>query len=66
MINTEPAPTRRSAGSLGWAGLANSYHWIDPARGVGGAYLIQVLPSADATSLPLFLDFERTVYRHLS
>ena len=31
MINTEAAPTGRSAGSLAWAGLANTYFWIDPS-----------------------------------
>lgn len=62
MINTEDAPTGRSAGSLAWAGLANSYFWIDRAKGVGGAYLTQVLPFADEKSLPLYLAFERLVY----
>ena len=65
MINMESAPTGRSAGSLGWAGLANSYFWIDPAKGIGGAYLSQVLPFADEKSLPLYLAFERTVYDSL-
>jgi methyl acetate hydrolase len=65
MINSEPAPTGRRAGSLGWAGLANSYFWIDPAAGLGGVYATQVLPFADKKALPLFLEFERTVYRHL-
>jgi len=65
MINNEPAPTGRSAGSLAWAGLANSYYWIDPARGIGGAYMTQLLPFADEKSLPLFLDFETAVYRSL-
>ncbi len=65
MINTEVAPTGRSAGSLAWAGLANSYFWIDPAKGIGGAYLTQVLPFVDKKSLPLYLEFERTVYRNL-
>ena len=65
MINNEEAPTGRSAGSLAWAGLANSYFWIDPAKGIGGAYLTQVLPFADEKSLPLYLDFETAVYRNL-
>ena len=65
MINTEDAPTGRSAGSLAWAGLANSYFWIDPASGVGGAYLTQVLPFADEKSLSLYLAFERAVYDSL-
>jgi methyl acetate hydrolase len=66
MINTEDAPTGRTAGSLAWAGLANSYYWIDPKKGVGGVYLTQILPFADKKSLPLFFEFERTVYGHLS
>ncbi len=65
MINNDEAPTGRSAGSLAWAGLANSYFWIDPAKGIGGAYMTQVLPFADEKSLPLFLDFETAVYRSL-
>ena len=65
MINTEDAPTGRSAGSLGWAGLANSFFWIDPAKGVGGAYLTQVLPFIDAKAFPLYLAFEQAVYENL-
>ena len=62
MINEEAAPTGRSAGSLAWAGLANSYYWIDPTNGIGGVYATQILPFADEKSLPLFLDFEKQVY----
>lgn len=65
MINTEAAPTGRSAGSLGWAGLANSFFWIDPARGIGGAYLTQVLPFVDKRSFPLYMAFEQAVYESL-
>src|ERR687885_1009492 len=36
MITAEDAPTGRSAGSLAWAGLGNTYYWIDPARRVTG------------------------------
>lgn len=66
MINTEQAPTGRSAGSLAWAGLANSYYWIDPAKGIGGVYMTQVLPFADAKSLSLYLAFEKAVYDNLA
>ena len=62
MINTEQAPTGRSAGSLAWAGLANSYYWIDPQLGVGGVYATQMLPFADQKSLPLFFAFEKAIY----
>jgi CubicO group peptidase (beta-lactamase class C family) len=65
LINTERAPTGRSPGSLAWAGLANTYFWIDPAKGIGGVYLSQVLPFADKKSLPLYADFETAVYQSL-
>ena len=32
MINTQDVPGRRSAGSLAWAGLANTYFWLDPKK----------------------------------
>lgn len=65
LINTEKAPTGRSAGSLAWAGLANTYFWIDPARGIGGVYLSQVLPFVDRKSFPLYGQFETAVYQSL-
>ncbi len=63
LINPEPLPTGRSAGSLAWAGLANSYYWIDPAKGVAGVYATQILPFFDEKSVPTFQAFETEVYR---
>jgi methyl acetate hydrolase len=63
LINTEDVPGRRSAGSLAWAGLFNTYYWIDPKRQVTGVLLTQVLPFADPTVLRLFDQFETDVYR---
>ena len=63
MINNEQAPTGRSAGSLAWAGLANSYFWIDQTHGLGGVYATQILPFADHKPLPLFFEFEKAVYQ---
>ena len=62
MINNEEAPTGRSAGALAWAGLANTYYWIDQKKGVGGVYITQILPFVDVKSLPLFHAFESAVY----
>jgi methyl acetate hydrolase len=64
-INEAPAPTGLPAGSLMWAGLANSYYWIDPSTGIGGAYLTQILPFADSQSLPLFDAFQTATYAEL-
>lgn len=66
MISTEAAPSGRSAGSLAWAGLGNTYFWIDQERGIAGVILMQVLPFADAKSLTLFEQFERAVYAALA
>ena len=62
MINLTQAPTRRSPGSLSWAGLGNSYFWIDPVKDIAGIYTTQILPFCDEKSLPLFLDFETATY----
>jgi CubicO group peptidase (beta-lactamase class C family) len=65
MISTEPVPGGRSAGSLAWAGLGNTYFWIDPARGVAGVILMQLLPFADPKALRLLDTFEKAVYAAL-
>ncbi|TPQ42508.1 1,4-butanediol diacrylate esterase [Bradyrhizobium guangdongense] len=65
MINTAKTAEGRSAGSLAWAGLANTYFWIDPARDVSGVILMQLLPFADAKCLQAFAGFERGVYAGL-
>jgi CubicO group peptidase (beta-lactamase class C family) len=63
LINPQPMPTGRSAGSLAWAGLANSYYWIDPVKQVTGVYATQLLPFFDAKAVQLFQEFETAVYR---
>jgi len=66
LINTEPVPGRRSAGSLAWAGLRNTYFWLDPNRRVAGVLLTQILPFADPAVLGLLDAFEREVYKALA
>ena len=56
----------RSAGSLAWAGLANTYFWVDPTLNVGGVILTQLLPFADGKVLELFGKFESGVYAGLA
>jgi CubicO group peptidase (beta-lactamase class C family) len=65
LINTARTPEGRSPGSLAWAGLANTYYWIDPSRDVTGVILMQVLPFADSKCLEAFAGFERGVYAGL-
>jgi methyl acetate hydrolase len=65
LINTQQAPTGRSAGSLAWAGLANTYFWIDRTQRVCGVFLSQVFPFFDDTAVDLLVKFETEVYRAL-
>jgi methyl acetate hydrolase len=65
LINTAQTPEGRSAGSLAWAGLANTFFWIDPTKKITGVFLTQVLPFFDQKTIKLFNDFESAVYQSL-
>jgi CubicO group peptidase (beta-lactamase class C family) len=62
LINTERTAEGRSPGSLAWAGLANTFFWMDPQRKIGGALFTQILPFGDAKALELFAAFEKNIY----
>jgi methyl acetate hydrolase len=62
MINTQPGPNGRSAGSLTWGGIYNTYYWLDPQKRVAGVILTQILPFADPAVLRLYGEFESGVY----
>jgi methyl acetate hydrolase len=62
MINMQAVARGRSAGSLTWGGLFNTYYWIDPANRVAAVFMTQVLPFADHRALRLYGQFERGIY----
>ena len=63
MINIDPVLDGRAAGSLTWAGLFNTYFWIDPKSGIAGVIMMQILPFADQRALDVYRQFERGIYR---
>lgn len=65
MVNDEEAPTGRPAGSLGWAGLANLFYWIDRKNGIGGFWATQILPFGDPASFVGYMNLETAVYADL-
>ena len=65
LINSDPVVGGRASGSLAWAGIFNTYFWLDPAQDTCGVVMTQVLPFFDAKAIGLFEDFERAVYRHV-
>jgi methyl acetate hydrolase len=66
MVSTGKVPGGRAAGSLNWAGLGNTYFWIDPRSGVAGVIMMQLIPFADPKALALLDAFEQAVYAALS
>jgi methyl acetate hydrolase len=65
LINTAPTPQGRSPGSLAWAGLANTFFWIDLTKRVTGVFLTQILPFFDPKAIALFRAYETAVYKAL-
>ena len=63
MITLDPVKNGRKAGSLTWAGLLNTYYWLDPASGIAGVIMMQMLPFADARALKVYRAFEHGIYR---
>jgi CubicO group peptidase (beta-lactamase class C family) len=66
MLNLQPGPDGRSAGTLTWAGLFNTHYWIDPARHVVGVLMTQILPFGDPPAMRLYGQFERAIYGSLN
>jgi methyl acetate hydrolase len=62
LINPDQGPNGRAAGSLAWAGIANTYYWIDPANDIAGLVMMQFLPFGDPAALAVYGAFERAVY----
>ena len=58
----EDIPGMRRAGTGNWAGLCNSYFWIDRASGVAATLLTQILPFFDPGVVQTLLGFEAAVY----
>jgi CubicO group peptidase (beta-lactamase class C family) len=62
LITVDGVAGKRSAGSLSWGGIYNTYFWIDRTRGVAGVIMTQFLPFADRKALAMYDTFERGVY----
>ena len=62
LLNEAPLPGMRAAGSGSWAGLFNTYFWVDPASGITGAIHAQTLPFADPAALLMYVNFEQALY----
>jgi methyl acetate hydrolase len=62
LLNTGQQDGMRSAGSGAWAGLFNTYFWVDPVRRITGALYMQCLPFVSPEATQTYADFERALY----
>ncbi|MDM0105522.1 serine hydrolase domain-containing protein [Variovorax sp. J22R24] len=58
-------PGMRSKGTGDWAGVFNSYYWIDRSKGIGGVLMTQVLPFFDMPVVETLIGFEMAVYQQV-
>lgn len=65
MINEVAVPGGRAANSLSWAGLANTYYWIDPTHGIAVVVGTQILPFFDWEVIGLMVAAEQAIYAAL-
>ncbi len=63
LINPTAYAGGRSAGSLAWAGMFNTFFWIDPSRRRCAVIMMQFLPFVDKDAVTMLSDFETSVYR---
>jgi methyl acetate hydrolase len=65
-LNSKAVEGGRSAGSMAWAGVYNTFFWIDRTQMVCAVIMMQMLPFLDDAPKAVFEDFERAVYASLS
>ncbi len=61
-INTKPVEGGRSQGSFAWAGIYNTFFWIDPPRETCTVIMMQILPFSDEAAYSVVEHLEHAVY----
>ena len=62
----KPASNTRRPGSMNWAGINNTFYWIDPEKQIGVIVLMQILPFYDDAAIKILQGVEERVYQHVS
>lgn len=62
MLNTATSPEGRPAGCLMWAGVENTFYWIDPKRPLCAVIMMQFFPFLDPQGAGMLGDFSKAVY----
>ena len=59
VVTPEATKEGRRPGALNWAGIFNTYFWVDPEAGKAGVLLTQLMPFGDPDVLALLRALER-------
>ena len=62
LIHTDGIDGGRKPNTGSWAGLFNSYYWVDREAGTYGIFGTQLLPFYDGVAIETLLEFEQAVY----
>ena len=62
MLNSRDVPGMRRAWSGAWAGICNTYFWIDRTSGICASIYSNFLPFVTLAALELYANFERALY----
>ena len=61
-LNSKTVGTPRGANTMSWAGIFNTFFWIDRERQVAAVLMSQMLPALDPGPSKLVEDFDRAVH----
>jgi methyl acetate hydrolase len=61
----KPEANMRRPGSMNWAGINNTFYWIDPQQQIGVIVMMQMLPFYDDAAIGILQGTERLVYQHI-
>jgi CubicO group peptidase (beta-lactamase class C family) len=61
-LNTQPLEKGRGANTLSWAGIFNTFFWIDRDKKLCAVLMTQMSPGLDEGPRTLLEDFDRAVY----
>jgi CubicO group peptidase (beta-lactamase class C family) len=61
-INSGAVPKGRGTNTMAWAGIFNTFFWIDREKGICAVLMTQMSPGLDEGPRKLLEDFDRAVY----
>ncbi|GAA5891455.1 hypothetical protein JCM5296_006539 [Sporobolomyces johnsonii] len=65
-VHREESTLGLQPGTLEWTGLANTYYFLDPARGIGAVVSAQLFPWGDSQMIKVRDDFFKLVNEHVA